>query len=98
MAEKTKAWQQNRWIDCNLEDVTDDEIKRALMHASSQANFHFKTMGLIGRNGSLKIASYFKQHFSLIFIQKTTIPRMSSSTVHFNQPLCIDATGVQTDS
>lgn len=66
MAEETKAWQQNRWIDCTLEDVTDDEIKRALMHASSQANLHFKSMVLIGRNGSLKMPSYFKQHFTLV--------------------------------
>lgn len=45
MADKTKAWQQNHWIDCTLEDVTDDEIKHALRRVSSQANFNFKTMG-----------------------------------------------------
>lgn len=66
MAEKTKGWQQNHWIECSLEDVTDDEIKHALTHASSQANFHYKTMGWKGCNGSLKIASCLKPHFSLV--------------------------------
>ena len=47
-------------------------------HASSQANFHFKTMGLIECNGFLKIASYFKQHFSVrrnIYLKKLKITK-----------------------
>lgn len=51
MAEETKASQQKK----TLEDVTDDEIKRARMHASSWGNSHFYTMFLIGCNGSIKL-------------------------------------------
>lgn len=36
--EETNGWQQKYGIHFSLEDVTDDEIKRAFTHASSQAN------------------------------------------------------------
>lgn len=88
MAQKTKAWQQNRWTDYTLEDVADDEIKHDRQHTSSQANFHFMTMGLIECNGSLKIASYQETlHSSGIYIlnkHSSQIEFISSSSEILN--------------